>query len=131
LLNFYIILPRVNKYAKQLSINRGSGQLVNKEKSVIFYSNNCQFEDKEAIHNSLQINVEALGEKYLGLPTTVGKVSDGVFNYIPGRIRPFVSGWSDKLLSCAGREVLIKANAQAVPTYPMSCFELPPTYARR
>jgi hypothetical protein len=55
----------------------------------------------------------------------VGKISDGVFDYIPGRIRSFICGWSESLLSCAGREVLIKANAQVVPTYPMSCFKLP------
>jgi hypothetical protein len=61
----------------------------------------------------------------LGLPTSVGKVADGVFEYIPGRIRQFIAGWSGNLLSCAGGEVLIKANAQAVPTYAMSCFKMP------
>lgn len=111
--------------------HRGSGQLVNKQKSAIFYSANCEQEAKVTVHNSLQINVEALGEKYLGLPTSVGKVSDGVFEYIPSRIRNFICGWSENLLSCAGREVLIKANAQAVPTYPMSCFKLPTNICKR
>jgi hypothetical protein len=105
--------------------HRGSGQLVNKQKSAIFFSDNCQTEDRTAVHDSLGIETEALGEKYLGLPTSAGKVSDGVFEYIPGRIRQFIAGWGGNLLSCAGREVLIKANAQAVPTYPMGCFRLP------
>jgi hypothetical protein len=73
----------------------------------------------------LQIPNEVLGEKYLGLPTAVGKASDGTFDYVADRIRNFFHGWGSQLLSCAGREVLIKANAQAVPTYPMSCFRLP------
>jgi hypothetical protein len=105
--------------------NRGSGQLVNKGKSAIYFSDNCNQDVKQVVHEGLQIPTEALGEKYLGLPTAVGKSSGGSFDYVADRIRGFINGWGGQLLSCAGREVLIKANAQAVPTYPMSCFRIP------
>ena len=36
-----------------------------------------------------------------------------------------LQGWEDKLLSQAGREILIKEVAQALPTYTMSYFRLP------
>ena len=33
--------------------------------------------------------------------------------------------WKEKLLSKANKEILIKAVAQAVPTYTMNCFKIP------
>lgn len=36
-----------------------------------------------------------------------------------------LEGWIDKCLAAAGTEVLIKAVAQAIPTFFMSCFLLP------
>jgi hypothetical protein len=55
------------------AFNRGSGQLVNKNKSAIFFSPNCEQESKNEVHASLQIPTEALGERYLGLPTAAGR----------------------------------------------------------
>ena len=48
--------------------SKGSGQMVNKEKSSIFFSSNCQQEDKVEVRTIMQIDTEALAEKYLGLP---------------------------------------------------------------
>ena len=35
-----------------------------------------------------------------------------------------LQGWKDKVLSQAGREVLIMSVIQAIPTYTTSCFKL-------
>ena len=34
-------------------------------------------------------------------------------------------GWKEKLISKAGREIVIKTVAQAIPTYSMCLFKLP------
>jgi hypothetical protein len=58
------------------------------------------------------------------LPTAVGRNTTDSFEPIPAKVRSLVGGWSEKLLSSAAKEVLIKSVAQAIPTYPMSCFIL-------
>jgi hypothetical protein len=49
-----------------------SGQLVSVSKSSIFFSPNTDVDVKVQICNTLNINTEALSDKYLGLPALVG-----------------------------------------------------------
>ncbi|KAL4625859.1 hypothetical protein ACB092_05G055500 [Castanea dentata] len=46
------------------------------------------------------------------------------FNYIKEKVWVNLQGWKEKLLSQAGREVLLKAVVQAIPTFTMTCFKL-------
>ena len=75
---------------------------------------------------------EALGvpeilqyDKYLGLPSLVGKHKKASFDYIKERVWRKLQGWEESPPSQAGREVLIKAVVQTIPTYTMCCFKLP------
>lgn len=72
----------------------------------------------------LGINQETRNDKYLGLPVHIGKSKKSAFAYIKQRIWARIQGWQEKLLSKAGKEILIKAVAQAIPTFAMSCFDL-------
>lgn len=49
--------------------SKGSGQMINRGKSAIFFSKNCSSDSKVEVRNRLDIHREALAEKYLGLPT--------------------------------------------------------------
>ena len=64
-------------------------------------------------------------EKYLGLPSFVGRVKKQSFSFLWERIWHKIQGWKEKLLSQAGCEVLIKAVLQAIPTFTMGCFKIP------
>ena len=64
-------------------------------------------------------------EKYLGLPMVGGKSKVNTFKDLQERIIKRVMGWKEKTISKAGREVLIKMVAQAIPTYSMSICKLP------
>ena len=66
-------------------------------------------------------------EKYLGLPLLVGRKKRRTFNDIKEKLAKRLAGWKEKLLSKAGKEILIKVVALAIPTYSMCCFKLPDT----
>ncbi|GJN08543.1 hypothetical protein PR202_ga26477 [Eleusine coracana subsp. coracana] len=111
--------------------HRGTGQLVNRDKSAVFFSANASDEMKQEFLETMEIGMEALAEKYLGLPTAVGRSTKDAFEYMPTRIKSLVGSWSGKEASCAGRKVLLKSKAQAIPTYPISCFLLPKSTCKK
>jgi hypothetical protein len=101
------------------------GQQINREKSSIFFSKRCPDSIKQSVKTVLQVHSESLSEKYLGMPTDVGRSRNGAFKYLKDRIWKRIQGWIEKLLLAGGKDVLIKLVAQAIPIFSMACFKLP------
>jgi hypothetical protein len=102
-----------------------SGQLVNVHKSEIMFSKQVINSRKREIHNILPMQRVEHFSKYLGVPTHIGRSKNQAFQFIQDRIWKKLKGWKEKNLSFAGRATLIKAVAQAIPTYFMSSFLIP------
>ena len=88
-----------------------SGQQVNLDKSSIFFSKGCPDSRRQAVKNILNVPNETLNEKYLGMPSDVGRSKNGAFKYLKDRVWKKVQGWLEQLLASGGKEVLIKVVA--------------------
>lgn len=88
---------------------QASGQRVNREKSSIHFAKGVRGNIHEEIKISLDIHIEALSEKYLGMPTDVSSSTNGAFKYLKDRVWKMVQGWMEQILSAGGKEVLIKS----------------------
>ena len=64
------------------------------------------------------------------MPPLVGRGKRKAFNRIKDQVGRKIARWKGKLLSHAEREILIKAVAQAMLTYMMSCFKIPNTLCK-
>ena len=114
-----IILDVLSIYEK------GSSQKINRDKTCIFFTSNTKPELQTRIQQVLVVPAIGQYEKYLGMPAFVGRAKKQSFIYIKERVWKKLQGWKEKILSQAGREVLIKSVIEAIPTYSMSCFKLP------
>jgi hypothetical protein len=104
-----------------------SGQKLNKSKTSIFFSRNTSVKDREDVLALSQLPATKRYDTYLGLPALVGKSRTTAFRHIVDRVWKKLQDWKLKFLSQAGREILLKAVIQAIPTYCMSVFLLPRT----
>ncbi|XP_075654781.1 uncharacterized protein LOC142624945 [Castanea sativa] len=101
-----------------------SGQQLNCAKTSLFFSSNTSSEVQEEIKNQFGAQIIKQHEKNVGLPSLVEKNKRLTFNAIKEKLGKVLAGWKEKLLSNAGKEILIKAVVEAIPTYTMSCFKL-------
>jgi hypothetical protein len=63
---------------------------------------------KEELTVILNVQNDSLSEKYLGMPSDVGRSINGAFKYLKDRIWKRIQGWIKQCLSAGGKDVLIK-----------------------
>lgn len=94
---------------------RASEQQINREKTTLFFSKSTPHGMQEAIKNALGVPVVQQYEKYLGLPSFIGRNKKASFDNIKQRVWKKIQGWEGKLLPQASREILIKSILKLYP----------------
>ena len=101
-----------------------SGQLINKEKSLIFFSKRTTQEVRTLMKSTLGIEKEGGVGKYLGLPEHFCRRKKDVFASVVDRIQQRAASWSSKFLSTTGKMVMVKSMMSPTSAHTMSCFKL-------
>lgn len=109
----------VNEYEK---ISR---QLVNFDKSLIYFNSNTLDVEKEMISEVMGVRAFNNPKKHLGLPTVVGRRKKDAFIELKERFVKRMKSWRARQLSVGGRRYFIKSILQAISIYTMQCFLLP------
>ncbi|XP_021737156.1 uncharacterized protein LOC110703671 [Chenopodium quinoa] len=105
-----------------------SGQMVNFGKTTVTFSKGVPVDRREDLANALRVNIVDVHDKYLGLPTVVGRSKRVITKDIREKLWKRLQGWKGGYMCKAGRKVLIKAVAQSIPTYAMSVFKFPSSF---
>ena len=88
---------------------KASGQQLNRSKTGLFFSKSTPLLIADQIKDALGVQEIKQFEKYLGLPSLVGRNKKASLRYIKERVEVKLQGWKEQLLSQAGREILLKA----------------------
>lgn len=122
-------LEAVNQILKRYSL--ASGQRINFQKSSIYFGKHITKRRREEI--KAKLGIENTGGKgfYLGVPESFGGPNVSLLSYLNENMEQRVQGWQTKFLSLAGKDVLLKAVAMALPTYTMACFLIPKTICKQ
>ncbi|XP_019161424.1 PREDICTED: uncharacterized protein LOC109158061 [Ipomoea nil] len=107
------------------------GQAVNYHKSSVCFSKNTTEDCRDQVAQLLGVPKATDFSKYLGLPSFIRRRKMAVFSYIEDKIKQRIGTWNKRLLSQAGKEVLLKSVAQSMPTFSMSVFCYLKQYAKQ
>ncbi|KAK8650185.1 hypothetical protein V6N13_139832 [Hibiscus sabdariffa] len=82
-----------------------SGQLINFDKSGVFFSSNVGNRNRNEVCATLGVGSSTNLEKYLGLPSVIGRNKRAAFVDIHGKLIKRSSGLSSRMLFASGKEV--------------------------
>lgn len=99
-----------------------SGQQIGPTKSSIWFSRPTGDMQREAVSRIFQVQQTAISCTYLGAPIAT---TAGAFDFLIEAISRRLSSWKSKVLTQAGRLVLIKSVLQSIPIYFMATFKIP------
>jgi hypothetical protein len=91
------------------------------------FGSQCTKSNQDKVKSLLNVGSVASEEKYLGLPTPDERMHRSKFKLSKECLAKKVTHWEERFMSYGAKEVLIKAVAQAIPTYMMAVFKLPAT----
>lgn len=97
------------------------------DKSSLAFGSKIEPEIKEQIQNTLGIFSEGGAGTYLCLHECFSGSKVKLLSYIQEKMKGRMSAWYTKFLSQAGKDIILKSVALAMPIHAMSCFKLPKT----
>ncbi|KAH9768702.1 reverse transcriptase domain-containing protein [Citrus sinensis] len=98
---------------------------VNYNKSVVSFSANMDEVSIRQVCGILEVLATSNHGTYLGLPSLIRRKKSAVFAFIKEKVWQRLQGWNQKFLSKAGKEIMLKTVAQAIPNYAMNIYLLP------
>ena len=107
-----------------------SGQKINRGKTQLFFSTNTQEDIKNRVKDLVGVEVVTQYEKYLGMPSFVGRAKKETFSYIRERVWHKIQGWKEKLLSQADQEILIKVGQPSNADLHYGVFQTPQKFVQ-
>ncbi|OVA03860.1 Reverse transcriptase zinc-binding domain [Macleaya cordata] len=102
-----------------------SGQLINFNKSSIYFSPKAEYNTCNSILAILGVKVMSVNDKYLGHTLLKPKSRVASYDDLLEKCRTRLQSWMSSYLSHAGRATMIQSTLGSLAIYFMSCYKLP------
>ncbi|KAK6780086.1 hypothetical protein RDI58_022270 [Solanum bulbocastanum] len=104
-----------------------SDQLINKEKSHFIVPTNTTQDIIDKIQKVTGFSLKDSPITYLGCPLYIGRQRILYYSQLVEKVSKKFCGWQDRLLSYAGKIILIKHTLQSIPIHIMAAISPPST----
>lgn len=99
-----------------------SGQIIGPQKSSIWFSALTGPDQIQSVSDTLEVPTDRQPGRHLGAPVNPGQAS---YDFILEKFSNKLTAWKARLLTPAGRVVLIKSVLQSLPVYYMATERIP------